>query len=589
MEIIADILHNRNPYAHFYRTMAEVERRERESAAAQNLPAPVVSMHMRTGPDRRRYNDPHFHEVAAVFTSADGAADAPRDIVVYPYSNRLKTIKYLSHNSDPMSYPLFYPSGEPGWSINLSHVAEHDTEHRNMVTLLQYYTYRWADRGRFNALHYGGMLTQQKMVDDFVKVETNRMDYIKKEQSRLRVETCQGLYDHLYNNNSNINNNPTNSNSNFPHSPTRGDLSVAVSSSPQLHHQSNNMIDPPDSPLLSIQFDFDADLGAVQPGHDAGTPVILPSSFMGSPRNMSEAYHDAMTVVRTLGSPDLFITFTCNENWPEIRDNLEPGYTPSDRPDLIASVFQMYHTELMKDLAESHVLGRCISKINVIELQKRGKPHSHILIHLDDADKIRCAADIDSIVSAEIPDPNLFPELYQVVSSCMMHGPCGGTFNITEGVCMRDGECTKAFPKPYAPHTVFADNGYPVYRRLDDGRAVTKNGKHHTNQWVVPYNPCRCHINVEICVSIKSIKYLFKYVYKGHDCACMEFQRDAIKMYLDSRYICAPEAAHRLLEFKMRHSTFSVVRLPVHLQDMQSVFYKPGEEQVGGPSNSPSK
>ena len=49
------------------------------------------------------------------------------------------------------------------------------------------------------------------------------------------------------------------------------------------------MIDPPDSPLLSIQFDFDADLGAVQPRHDAGTPVIFPSSFMGSPRNMSEA------------------------------------------------------------------------------------------------------------------------------------------------------------------------------------------------------------------------------------------------------------------------------------------------------------
>ena len=57
---------------------AEVELRQRESAAAQNLPPPVVSMHMRTGPDRRRYNDPHFDEVAAIFTSADGAAEAPQ-------------------------------------------------------------------------------------------------------------------------------------------------------------------------------------------------------------------------------------------------------------------------------------------------------------------------------------------------------------------------------------------------------------------------------------------------------------------------------------------------------------------------------
>ena len=118
----------------------EVERRGRESAATQNLPPPVVSMHIRTGPDRRRYNDPHFPEVAAIFTSADGAVDAPRNIVVYPYSNRLKTIKSLSLLTLTLCHIPSYPSGELGWSINLSHVAEHATEHRNMVTLLQYYT-----------------------------------------------------------------------------------------------------------------------------------------------------------------------------------------------------------------------------------------------------------------------------------------------------------------------------------------------------------------------------------------------------------------------------------------------------------------
>ena len=64
--------------------------------------------------------------------------------------------------------------------------------------------------------------------------------------------------------------------------------------------------------------------------------------------------------------------------------------------------------------------------------------------------------------------------------------------------------------------------------RPDDGRRVEKGppGKrvHLDNRFVVPYNPYLCqkynaHINVEICVTIKSVKYIYKYVFKGHDCA----------------------------------------------------------------------
>lgn len=42
------------------------------------------------------------------------------------------------------------------------------------------------------------------------------------------------------------------------------------------------------------------------------------------------------------------------------------------------------------------------------------------------------------------------------------------------------------------------------------------------NTRVVPYNPYLlamfdCHVNVEVCSAIKAIKYLYKYMYKGHD------------------------------------------------------------------------
>ncbi len=42
------------------------------------------------------------------------------------------------------------------------------------------------------------------------------------------------------------------------------------------------------------------------------------------------------------------------------------------------------------------------------------------------------------------------------------------------------------------------------------------------NRWVVPYNPYlsllfNCHINVEVCTFVTAVKYLYKYIYKGHD------------------------------------------------------------------------
>ncbi|XP_044312745.1 uncharacterized protein LOC123037188 [Drosophila rhopaloa] len=49
-----------------------------------------------------------------------------------------------------------------------------------------------------------------------------------------------------------------------------------------------------------------------------GCLTILPATYVGSPRHMHEYAQDAMTYVRNYGRPDLFITFTCNPKCPEI-------------------------------------------------------------------------------------------------------------------------------------------------------------------------------------------------------------------------------------------------------------------------------
>ena len=50
--------------------------------------------------------------------------------------------------------------------------------------------------------------------------------------------------------------------------------------------------------------------------------VILPSSFIGGPRDMYQRYQDAMALVRTFGKLNFFVTIMCNPNWPEIQTEL---------------------------------------------------------------------------------------------------------------------------------------------------------------------------------------------------------------------------------------------------------------------------
>ena len=123
------------------------------------------------------------------------------------------------------------------------------------------------------------------------------------------------------------------------------------------------------------------------------------------------------------------------------------------------------------------------------------------------------------------------------------------------------------------------DDGYPEYARPDNGHAVQKNEDNFTNQHVVPHNrqllvQFQCHMNVEVCAFVKSVKYIHKYIYKGPDHATLETQgHDEIKSYLYSRYILSIEAVWHLLEFSMHLEYPSVYRLPVHLENEQNVLY----------------
>ncbi|KAL3651873.1 hypothetical protein CASFOL_004875 [Castilleja foliolosa] len=87
-----------------------------------------------------------------------------------------------------------------------------------------------------------------------------------------------------------------------------------------------------------------------------GKRIVLPASFTGSPRYMMQCYQVAMGICRSMGNPDLFITFTANPKWPEIRYMLDeiPGQNPEDRPDIVTHVFKIKLDMMMKDLTKGN-------------------------------------------------------------------------------------------------------------------------------------------------------------------------------------------------------------------------------------------
>ncbi|XP_053598610.1 uncharacterized protein LOC128668835 [Microplitis demolitor] len=467
-----------------------------------------------SGEHRGRFNAQMAKEVAVIIV---GQNFEKRDIILNSRDDKLKRISEIHRAYDTLQYPLMFCREEDGYHINIPKRDEKTKRPLNKtVSASEFYSYRIMERnGEENHLLLFRTLLNQFLVDMYAKIETERLNWIRNHQTNLRSEEYVHLKDAL----------------------TKTDGQIT----------------------------------------EIGKMVVLPSSFTGGPRYMHEQTQDAMTYVRHFGRPDLFITFTCNPKWEEIEELLVQGQKSHDRHDLIVRIFHGKIKHMMNLLTKGCIFGKTKCHMYTVEWQKRGLPHIHILLWLEE--KLRPES-IDKVISAELPNQDQDQELYEIIKTNMIHGPCG-SFN-RNSPCMVDGSCTKKYPKHFIKETQTGEDRYPKYRRRspeDGGVTTIVNGINIDNRWVVPYNPVLCrtfkaHINVEVCNSVKSIKYICKYINKGSDQAAFTVgDLDEVTKYEAGRYISTSEAVWRILSFPIHERFPPVMHLAVHLENGQRVFF----------------
>ncbi|MCH79969.1 ATP-dependent DNA helicase PIF1, partial [Trifolium medium] len=409
--------------------------------------------------DSRMHNIPTVDEVAGLIVGDFEESDFGRDIIINDKKYGLTRIHETHVLFLPLQYPLIFPWGENGWEIDIPHRVTGEDDKEERTTIREFMAFRIQQRNNeFGNIVFSKRLFQQFVVDCYTMIEAQRLSYIRENQDKIRCDVLSGLQEAV----------------------DRGDVDASL----------------------------------------VGKRIILPDSFTGGPRYMFNNCQDAMGICKRFGYPDLFITVTCNSNWPEIRDFVvSKGLQPSDRPDIVCRVFKMKLDQMMSDFKTAQIFG---------------KPRAVLLAWM------------------------------VVIAQSSIQKKYKSSTTIDE----------EGYPSYKRRNTGVAVEKNGV--KLDNGSVVPYNAF-----LLMRY---QAHINVESCNKSNAIKYLFKYVNKGPDRSNIHISNtkgaskdkevvDEIKRYYDCRYLSPCEAAWRIFKFDIHQKFPAVIRLSIHLENQQIVKF----------------
>ncbi|CAM4732690.1 unnamed protein product [Leuciscus chuanchicus] len=209
----------------------------------------------------------------------------------------------------------------------------------------------------------------------------------------------------------------------------------------------------------------------------------------GTPAYWEKSLRDLFAMLRQLGTPTFFCTFSAAEmRWPDVITAIkaQQGETVnfaeldwSEKCEILRSnsvtamrMFEKRVEALMRDLINSPArpIGEVIDFFYRVEFQLRGSPHIHCLFWVKDAPEFEKDQDqdvcdfIDKYISCKLPDPDKDPELHKIVSEVQMHSR-----NHSKSCKKNKKHCRFGFPKPPINRTMISRPRPPPVDQSDEG------------------------------------------------------------------------------------------------------------------------
>ncbi|XP_027177658.1 uncharacterized protein LOC113776796 [Coffea eugenioides] len=353
--------------------------------------------------DQRVYNLPSASQVAAIWTENQDESDhMGAHIQVYTHSNSSYRIKHYHGCYDPLRYPILFPCGECEWHPGVKRARKRKRREDSCEEDIN--------------IHPSSVDSASSLLDR----EQRAADRSKNKEDTV---SAREYYCYRFQIRDDDESMLLHSLRLLQQYAVDGYVKIETSRLDFHRNRQNNIRSE------VLQGVLDSISISQTNASKVGRRTILPASFIGRPRDMRRRYLD-------------------------------------DRPDLLARVFRAKFELLKSEVLNKQIFGEVAAYVYVIEFQKRGFPHAHMLLILKLEYKLLNPESYDRVVCAKIPDRFKHPHLYSLVVKHMIHGPCGDMDRTCP--CMKDGRCKNHYPKSFCSQTTHAEDSYPQYRRRDD-------------------------------------------------------------------------------------------------------------------------